>query len=321
MAGEIPAEVLLEQNKTLPGHGLTSFKVLDTRGKKATVVKVKLNSKELVLVLDTSNEEDIMAQFKLKRGTVEFAQLVLQRLNIVMKNGSLQADFDWSGIRRIQLEAAAKAEKLAEQKRKAEEEKLAKEKKADEDRIAKAKKDEEDKKVQEKQRLELQAAEEKRIKKEKEAEARRIKEEQESKIREEREKRKAFEDTIGNAILHGGGMTFHPKSHAVAEQPEDEIAADNQNIDKIWSDEQKAFYYLDTESNVLSWRDPRIQSVWEKIWDADAKHFKFINKQTNETMTEEPYLKKFDKVWVDDRKLYMYANRETGDTTEREPYY
>ena len=55
-------------------------------------------------------------------GWETFAKLLFDRIKVVFKEGKLCLDFDWSGIKRVQLEAAARAEKLAETKRKNEEE-------------------------------------------------------------------------------------------------------------------------------------------------------------------------------------------------------
>jgi len=305
---EVPTELVLEQNKTFPGHGQVVLKVFDTKSKKATVVKAKLQSKELVLTFDASNEEDITSQFKVKRATKEYATAILDRISIVMREGQLRLDFDWTGIRRIQIEAAIRAEKLAEQKRKAEEDRIAKEKRIQEEKIA------------EQERLAALAREEAlRIQREKEAEELRKRMEEEERTREARQRRKAFEDKIGNAMLNGGVMLTVPKTQAEEEQGENEGSAPN--VIKTWSDEHRAFYYTDLDTNVLTWRDPSIESVWEKLWDADLKAFKFVNKMNGETLYEEPYLSRYDKIWVEEQTTWYYVHKETGDTSTKEPYY
>ena len=75
------------------------------------------------------------------------------------------------------------------------------------------------------------------------------------------------------------------------------------------------------DTNVLTWRDPKIESVWEKLWDANKKAFKFVNKHTNEVLWEEPYTSRIEKIWIEEQKTIYYVNRETGDTETREPYY
>ena len=310
MAAEVvPAELLLELARTLPGHGSTTFKVFDTRGKKATVVKAKTQSKELMLVLDASNEEDITSQFKVKRSTKEYANIILERVSVVFREGQLILDFDWTGIRRIQIEAALRAEKLAERKRKEEEDRIAREKRKEEERLA-----------EQMRQLALKEEEERRIRAAKEAEEARIRREQEEREREAREKRRAFEDKIGNALLNGGVLTTIPKDKDEESDEQAEESSDA-NIIVTWSDEHRSFYYTNEDTNEISWRDPRIVSVWDKIWDSDAKSFRFVNKQTGETLTEEPYSKRIEKSYVEEEKKWYYVNRETGDTDTNEPYY
>lgn len=292
----------------MPGHGSATFKVFDTKGKKATVVRAKLQSKELFLLLDSSNEEDITSQFKVKRATKDYANHVLERANVAFRDGQLRLDFDWTGIRRIQIEAAIRAEKLAERKKRDEEERIAKEKRIEEEKRA------------EQARILAQKEEEaRRIQAAREAEELRIRREQEEREREAMQKRKAFEDKIGNAILNGGVLT-HIKKDAAEEQEPEELP-ENNNIIKTWSDEHRSFYYMDMDTNVLTWRDPRIISVWEKLWDSDLKAFKFVNKQTSETLWEEPYSSRIEKIWVDEESKWYYVNRQTGDTEINEPYY
>jgi hypothetical protein len=310
---DVPAELLAELAKTLPGHGSVVFKVFDTRSKKATLAKAKLQSKELTVVLDTSNEEDIASQFKVKRGTKEYANVVMERLSVVFKEGQLNLDFDWNGIRRIQIEAALRAEKLAERKKKDEEDRIAREKHKEEERIA-----------EQMRQLALKQEEERRIQAAKEAEEARKRREQEEREREAKDKRRAFEDKIGNALLNGGVLTHIPKEKDDAERhpAEDEnLAGSSTNVTKTWSDEHRAYYYTDTDTNEISWRDPRIISVWEKSWDSTGNSFKFVNKQTGETLWEEPYCARIEKIYVAEEKRWYYVNRETGDTQISEPYY
>jgi hypothetical protein len=309
MATEVASDLLSEGSKTFPGHGLTVLKVFDTRSKKATVVKAKLKSQELTSVLDASNEEDITSQFKVKRATKEYAAIIIERLSVVFRDGQLKIEFDWTGIRRIQQEAILRAEKLAERKKKDEEDRIAREKHMQEEKLAE----------QERQR-QAQLEEARKIQAAKDAEEARLRREQEAREYEAKQKKKAFEDKIGNAILNGGVMMTVPK-HEEEQDEGDEGKDDNPNIVKTWSDEHRSFYYTDLETNVLTWRDPRVKSVWEKLWDNDLKVFKFLNKQTGEVIYEEPYSNRIEKIWVEEKNAYFYVNRETGDTEVNEPYY
>lgn len=296
---------LLEETKTFPGHGSTILRVFDTRSKKSSVVSAKTQSQNLLLVLDSSNEEDITSQFKVKRASPEFARIVIDRLKLVFKDGKLQLELDWTGIRRIQIEAAARAEKVAERKRQEEENRVLREKQKEEARLA-----EEERKRQE------EVERQRKIEEARKAEEERLRREEEERNREANEKKKLFEGTISEALLNGGVARPKPKRvEADGDGNEDD------KIVKTWSEEQRSFYYYNTETNELTWRHPDIQSVWEKKWDHQQSVFYFVNTQTGEKLWDEPYSNQVEKLWVEERERWYYVHRETGDVYEEEPYY
>jgi hypothetical protein len=299
------AEKLFQENKNFKGHGFCLVQMYDTKGKKATIIKCKVQGEELILLFDASNEEDVTTQFKLKRATKEFCKAVCDRVNIVFRDGALKIDFNWDGIHRIQIEAELRALKLAETKRHNEEVRIQKEKEKEEARIAEEKrKAEEEKKRIEKERREREAEEFRKKEAEKKA-----KEEAANKF-------KAFADKISKAQLDGGVMKVKEK-HA----DEQDYGALPHNITKTFSEEAHAFYYYDEETNEVSWRDPRIQSVWEKLWSVEQNRFYYSNKQTKETKWEAPWEARFDQVWIPDKNHFVWVNKETGDVQDMEPYY
>lgn len=301
---ESATDKLMQENKNVQGHGFCLVRVYDTKGKTESLINVKVQGEELVMVFDASNEEDVTTQFKVKRATKEFAKLLFDRVKVVFKDGSLQLDFDWSGIKRIQLEAAARAEKLAETKRKNEEDRVAREKKAEEARLAEEKK---------KQAEEAKRKEEER--RARDAEELRKKKEEEERRKEENARKKAFEDKIMGAVLGAGAM---PKKTSPSDVKHgDEV----EGWTRTWSEECKEYYYQNDETFDITWRHPQTQSAWEKSYSREENKFYYTNKQTQEIVWEAPWSNRFEKIWVPDRNMYLYCNIATGDTQEEEPFY
>lgn len=267
-----------------------------------------------MLIFNESNEEDVTTQFKVKRNTKEFGTIVFDRVKIVFAGGELKLDFDWTGIRRIQIEAADRAEKLAGTEKAKEETKLVKEK-----QLAEKKRLEEIQKLDD-ERKKREAAEMERQRQEllKKTEAKKDKEESDK-------RKKAFEDKVINAMKNGPDAA--PTSHKTdktdsggEESGKDEHLGDN--VSKHWSEEHQAFYYMQDETNELSWRDPSIHSIWEKNWDADKKAFVFRDKMMGgETRDSEPWQTRFECIHVPEHDKFYYVDRVTGDTQAHEPYY
>ena len=127
-------------------------------------------------------------------------------------------------------------------------------------------------------------AEEKRKLEEERArkEAERIKREEEAR------RRKAFEDTVMGAMLGGAPPAIRRgENQEESAGPGEHLAQDMERlslakISKVWSEDHFAFYYMNEETNEVSWRDPTIVSNWEKLWSGDEQRFYYKNKQNSD---------------------------------------
>lgn len=265
------------------------------KGRNTSMMTIKVQSKDLALAFDADDETDITSQFKIARATDEFFQVCLPRCKIAMRGGELKAIFDWQGIKRIKLEAEVQAAKRAALKQRLEEER------AERELL----------RVQRQLDAKLKLEQDEQHKREEALEAER-KAKEDARLAAERAEREKWEkmESLGvkftQALLNGG-----PGARKRSEK-QVEIGFD------VY---KGCFYFVDLDSNTVTWRDPRIASPWEKTWVEQDMQFHFTHVETGEVLFEEPYASQYEKIWVEESHSFYYVDKVTGDATTEEPYY
>jgi len=311
---------LIQDNKTISGVKMCLVKVYDAKDKKSTIVQVKANGEELNMVVD--EEVDFETHFKVKRATKAFGQAIMDRLKI--ENNQLV--IDWTGIKRITLEKREAERKAAELAKRLEEQRIQKEKEKAEaiEKEKKAKAEAEKKRLEEEKKAQ-QIAERKRQEEEKkriEEEKRRVEEE----AKEVERKKQEFMKKIAGAQMAGGVLTpemlkeIHKTDTPSADEPPP-LPPSRAQLEKKWNDERRSHYWLDESNGDLFWRDPSIQSVWDKVFSTDKQAFEYRNKVDGLVLDVPPFDSKYETMWIEEFGRWRYVHKETGDVLDHEPYY
>lgn len=263
------------------------------------MLTVKVQSKDLALSFDADEESDLVAHFKLPRASEPFLHALLPLCKLAFRDGELKLLFDWTGVKRVKLEAEAQNQKRQALKLRLEQEKQEREalhlQRQAEAKLAQA----------QQAALEAQALRdhELRVQLEAKREADRLEKEKWDKL-------EAMGAKFTSALLLS--------KPAVAEG----APPASTNIERGFDELKGCFYFVDMDSNSVTWRDPRLPpSPWEKSWVESERQFHFTNTQTGEVLLEEPYCAEVEKIWVEDNHCFYYVDKVTGDTSTEEPYY